>query len=204
MKRFRLSAGRLAVGVAAAIAGLVLAGGVASAVSTRRPVSLTSALAALRSRSPSPPVVGRQPIPLVRVNPNGTLDPSAPSSAHCHYAPSTSKRAQPGTISDAHPATSVPGAIKVNSYIVCDHPVQALANETELYKTGLLFNHLQASTTTYNAGKAVLPNLGTYRRCTNHKKTTWFGVAYGVSEEGGQLYEGYGASPHRQTYSCGT
>jgi hypothetical protein len=204
MRQFRVSRARFTVGIIA-IAGVGLAGGgVATAVATPSSRSLASALAALAKHAGPMPVVGQRGITLVKVNPNGTLDPSATSPAHCHFAPSTKKGATPGTISDAHRSTSVPGAIKVNSYIVCDHAVQALANETQLWKTGLLFNHLQAQTTTDNAGKAVLPNLGTFRPCTNKKSTTWYGVAYGISEEGGQLYEGYGASPHDATFDCGT
>jgi hypothetical protein len=206
MKRFCVNRTRLAVGVVA-VTGLGLAsGGVATAVTTQTSSrSLASTLAALVAKHNIPmPVAGKQGITLVKVNPNGTLDPSATSPAHCHFAPSTKSSAKAGTISDAHPSTSVPGAIKVNSYIVCDHAVRALSNKTQLWKTGFLFNHLQGQTTTKNTGKAVLPNLGTYRRCTNKKSTTWYGVAYGISEEGGQLYYGYGASPHNATFDCGT
>jgi hypothetical protein len=206
MERFHVSPARLAAGVVA-IAGIGAAGGgVANAVAAQTGSrSLAGALAALVAKHAGPmPMVGQSGIPLVKVNPNGTLDLSAPSPAHCHFAPSTKKGATPGTISDAHRSTSVPGAIKVNSYIVCDHRVQALTNETQLWKTGFLFNHLQAQHTTDNSGRAILANLGTYRRCTNTKRTTWYGVAYGVSAEGGQLYEGYGASPHDATFDCGT
>lgn len=205
MTQFHVSPARFAVAIVA-IAGIGLAGGgIATAVATPSSRSLAGVLATLVAKHTGPmPVVGQRGSPLVKVNPNGTLDPSAPSPAHCHFAPSTKKGATPGTISDAHRSTSVPGAIKVNSYIVCDHRVQALANETQLWKTGFLFDHLQAQHTTDNGGKAVLPNLGTYRRCTNKKRTTWYGVAYGISEEGGQLYEGYGASPHDATFDCGT
>jgi hypothetical protein len=205
MKRFCVNPTRLAVGVVA-VTGLGLAsGGVATAVTTQTSSRLlASTLAALVAKHNIPmPVAGKQGT-LVKVNPNGTLDPSATSPAHCHFAPSTKSSAKAGTISDAHPSTSVPGAIKVNSYIVCDHAVRALSNKTQLWKTGFLFNHLQGQTTTKNTGKAVLPNLGTYRRCTNKKSTTWYGVAYGISEEGGQLYYGYGASPHNATFHCGT
>jgi hypothetical protein len=206
MRQFHVRPARFAVGVVA-LAGVGLAGGgVASAVATQTgSPSLAGVLAGLVAKHAGPmPVVGRPGIPLVKVNPDGTLDLSAPSPAHCHFAPSTKNGATPGTISDAHRSTSVPGAIKVNAYIVCAHRVQALANETQLWKTGFLFDHLQAEHTTDNAGRAVLPNLGTYRRCTNKKRTTWYGVAYGISEEGGQLYEGYGASPHDATFDCGT
>lgn len=199
---------RVAIAVTAS-AGLICAASQPAGAATTHTSSanLRSTLASLaaRQQKTAAPVIGRQNIPLVKVNANGTLDPNAVSPARCHLAPSTKPTATAGTISDAHPSTSVPGAIKVNSYIVCDYPVQALANETQLWKTGFLgFDHLQADTTTYNAGQRVLPNLQTYRHCTNADSTTWYGTAYGISEEGGQLYEGYGASPNNRTYNCGT
>lgn len=206
MRRFYVSRARLALGIVAAGGVGLTSGGIATAVATSGSQSLPRQLATLVAKHPRPMrVIGQQGIPLVKVNPNGTLDPSVTSPAHCHFAPSTKKGATPGTITDAHPSTSVRGAIKVNSYIVCDHAVQALSNRTQLWKTGLLVNHLQSNhPPTTNTGRAVLANQDAWRRCTNTKSTTWYGVAYGVSEEGGQLYYGSGASPHKRTFNCGT
>src|SRR5450755_665819 len=103
MKRFCVNPTRLAVGFVA-VTGLGLAnGGVATAVTTQTSSrSLASTLAALVAKHNIPmPVAGKQGT-LVKVNPNGTLDPSATSPAHCHFAPSTKSSAKAGTISDAH------------------------------------------------------------------------------------------------------
>jgi len=85
MKRFCVNPTRLAVGFVA-VTGLGLAnGGVATAVTTQTSSrSLASTLAALVAKHNIPmPVAGKQGT-LVKVNPNGTLDPSATSPAHCH------------------------------------------------------------------------------------------------------------------------
>jgi hypothetical protein len=196
----------------AAVGAAIIAGsaGAAAGSSSQAGNSATAALMQkVLSHPPKPTPALLAAGALVRVDPaTGKLQANATSPARCHFAPSRRSKATPGTIDDAHESKSVGGAVKVNSYIVCDHPVQALSNQTSLYKTGhfLIFpvSHLQAQTTTNNAGKAVLPNLRTYRHCTNTKSTTWYGTAYGVSEEGGQFYIGYGQSPHKRTYRCGT
>lgn len=212
-----------------AIASVVTAGslagfaGLASAAPTTAPSgtahgnSAVPSIAALLKKLPKPParikasqlssmpVLGKQAIPLVKVNPDGTLDPAQTSPAGCRFQPSASG-GTPGTIQNPHFSTSVPGAVKVNSYIVCNAPVEALANETNLYKLGFfgLVWELQDSTVTDNTGQAVLANLGTYVQCTSSTSSTFTGTAYGISEENGQLYEGYGASPGEPSLACGT
>lgn len=220
MRRYSRAVGVSAiVVVAAAFVLTAIAGSAAASGRSSRRATSSAAAALIQRLLSTPPKVTPALLAagtnLVRVNPaTGKLEANQTSPAHCHFAASTKPRATPGQIGDAHPSTYLRKqerveAIKVNSYIVCDHPVQALANETRLYKTGkFLFifpvSHLQAQTTTKNAGKTTLANLGTFRECTNRKKTTWYGNAVGISEEGGQVYEGVGASPHKQTYSCGT
>jgi hypothetical protein len=211
---------RLAVGCLALVAttGTAAAGGgAASASAGTRPGSGPVNIATLLKHLPKPPaqikgtrpsaapVLGQQVVPLVKVNPDGTLNPDQPSPAGCRFQPSATG-GTPGTIQNAHISASVPGAVKVNSYIVCNTPVDALANETNLYKLGFLglISELQASTVTDNAGQAVLPNLGTFVNCTSTANSTFYGDAYGISEENGQLYEGYGVSPSNTTLPCGT
>jgi hypothetical protein len=110
------------------------------------------------------------------------------------------------SIDDAHIATSIANAVKVNARITCRRAVQALALRVNLYKKHFfgLLNSLQASTTTSNAGRASLQNQGTFRHCTNHKSTKWFGTAQAASLEGGVVYTASVVSPHVRTLNCGT
>lgn len=152
------------------------------------------------------PVLGKQAIPLYKVKANGTLDLSDPSPAGCRLQPSEDPGAAAGTIQNPHFSTSVPGAVKVNSFVVCNYPVDSLSNETVLYKLGVagLIWETQADTTTSNTGDDVLPNQGTYVNCTSSDSSTFTGAAYGTSDEGGVLYEGYGVSPGEPSLACGT
>ena len=110
------------------------------------------------------------------------------------------------SIDDAHIATSIANAVKVNARITCRRAVQALALRVDLYKKHFfgLLNSLQASTTTSNTGRASLQNQGTFRHCTNHKSTKWFGTAQAASLEGGVVYTASVVSPHVRTLNCGT
>jgi hypothetical protein len=110
------------------------------------------------------------------------------------------------SIDDAHIAASVANAVKVNARITCRRAVQALALRVNLYKKHFfgLLNSLQASTTTSNAGRSSLQNQGTFRHCTNHKSTKWFGTAQAASLEGGVVYTASVVSPHVRTLNCGT
>ena len=109
-------------------------------------------------------------------------------------------------IDDAHIATSVANAVKVNARITCRRAVQALALRVNLYKKHFfgLLNSLQASTVTSNAGRASLQNQNTFRHCTNHKSTKWFGTAQAASLEGGVVYTASVVSPHVRSLNCGT
>ncbi len=153
----------------------------------------------------SPVPVPGQAIPLEKVNPDGTLNPEVTSPAGCRFQPSPTGGTR-GTIQNAYLSTSNRGSVKVKSYIVCNRPVQALSNETGLYKWGVfgLVAELQASTVSYSTGQSVRSNTGTFRHCTSTASSTFFGDSYGVSEENGQLYEGYGVSPGNATLHCGT
>jgi hypothetical protein len=110
------------------------------------------------------------------------------------------------SIDDAHIATSVANAVKVNARITCRRAVQALALQVNLYKKHFfgLLNSLQASTTTSNAGRSSLQNQGTFRHCSNHKSTKWFGTALAASLEGGVVYRAFVVSPHVVSLNCGT
>jgi hypothetical protein len=110
------------------------------------------------------------------------------------------------SIDDAHIATSVANAVKVNARIICQRAVQALALRVNLYKKHFfgLLNSLQASTTTSNTGRSSLQNQGTFRHCTNHNSTKWFGTAQAASLEGGVVYTASVVSPHLRTLNCGT
>ena len=138
-------------------------------------------------------------VPLVASAPGATpasaAGPAAVSPAGCV-----------ARIDDAHIATSVPGAVKVNASITCARPVQSLLLQVNLYKKiffGLL-SSLQATTTASNAGRASLQNQNTFRRCTNRKSTDWFGTAFARSIEGGTAYSARVRSPHTRTLNCGT
>ena len=109
-------------------------------------------------------------------------------------------------IDDAHIAASVANAVKVNARITCRRPVAELALRVNLYKKHFfgLLNSLQASTVTSDAGRASLQNQNTFRRCTNHKSTKWFGAAQAASLEGGVVYTAFVVSPHVRSLNCGT
>jgi hypothetical protein len=110
------------------------------------------------------------------------------------------------SIDDAHMAQSVANAVKVNARITCRRVVQALVLRVNLYKKHFfgLLNSLQASTTSSNAGRAMLQNQGTFRNCTNRKSTKWFGTAQAASLESGIVYTADVVSPHVVTLNCGT
>lgn len=147
------------------------------------------------------PVVSEQQVlaevPLTALRADGTTNAAEPSPAGCRFE----------YVTDAHIAGSVSNAVKVNSKIQCNRPVQALTDRTNLYKWHFFgtLPSLQRSTTTKNTGRAYLFNQDTFRHCDNHKSTQWFGTAQGLSSEGGKTYVGYAQSAHlRVQLSCGT
>lgn len=206
--------------------GLALSGGIATA-QTAQPNEMEEPTAAaalqklpedpreLKTDSGEPLPLITQPdgtvsMPMIKLNPDGTVSPQETSPADCHFQPSQKNKPQRrGEIANAHIASSVDNATKVNSWIHCDYAVSSLANQTSLFHRGFLsFPIHQATTTTDNSGQRQLSNQGTYRHCEDDDTNEWYGTAYGASVEDGQTYLGFGESTNtsgpRAEVDCGT
>jgi hypothetical protein len=95
-------------------------------------------------------------------------------------------------------------AAKVNAFISCEAPVSDLSLTVQLWKTGLIFDHLQAQNpTTYPYGSR-LNNTGTWKQCANTTSSTFYGDAYASVWENGVQYTASVQSPHNTTLACGT
>lgn len=73
-------------------------------------------------------------------------------------------------------------AVKVNATSICNVPQSKVTITVELWKTGLLGNHLVAKQTTRSTGTTFpgsrVKNFNTFRKCFNLTPTNYFGVAY--------------------------
>lgn len=72
--------------------------------------------------------------------------------------------------------------VKVNAFSICNQPHSHVTLIVELWKEGLLTNHLVSRRVIYNK-KLVLPgdkvtNSKTYETCLNSRATSYFGVSY--------------------------
>lgn len=90
-------------------------------------------------------------------------------------------------ISNAHISTyliekSGVRAVKVNASSICNVPQSNVTITVELWKTGLLGNHLVRRRTTHSAGTTFpnsrVDNFLTFKRCTDRDPTQYFGIAY--------------------------
>jgi hypothetical protein len=111
-------------------------------------------------------------------------------------------------ISDAHISSYYlrlgTRAAKVNAFISCEAPVSDLSLTVQLWKTGSIFDHLQAQNpTTYPYGSR-LNNTGTWKQCANETSSTFYGDAYASVWENGVQYVASVQSPHNTTLACGT
>jgi len=73
-------------------------------------------------------------------------------------------------------------AVKVNASSICNIPQSNVTVTVELWKTGLLGNHLVRRRTFYSAGTTLpnsrLNNFLTFKRCKDRDLTQYFGIAY--------------------------
>ncbi len=113
----------------------------------------------------------------------------------------------------AHIADSVPekngfGAVKVNAYMDCQEPVEAVIMTVSLWKTGMFWDDIQRTTTNGTMWTQDWENENTWVRCTNHKGTTYYGRVSVLLEEvvNGQseLYGTSGQGALNYINNCGT
>jgi len=73
-------------------------------------------------------------------------------------------------------------ALKVNASSICNVPQSSVTVTVELWKTGLLGNHLVRRRTFYSAGTTLpnsrVNNFLTFKRCKDRDPTQYFGIAY--------------------------
>ena len=90
-------------------------------------------------------------------------------------------------ISNAHISTFIfenkgLRAVKVNASSICNVPQSSVTVTVELWKTGLLGNHLVRRRTFYSAGTTLpnsrVNNFLTFKGCKDRDLTQYFGIAY--------------------------
>jgi len=100
-------------------------------------------------------------------------------------------------------------AVKVNASSICNVPQSNVSITVEIWKTGLLGNHLVAKRTISSPGTTFpgsqVDNLDTYRICKDRQSTEYYGVSYSKALIAGKLqYARHTFSGNIQTLNCGT
>lgn len=95
-------------------------------------------------------------------------------------------------------------AAKVNAFIQCNFPVSNMTLQVQLYKTGALWDYLQASTQTSSPSGTYLGDTGTWVKCTSLTQSSFYGVAEASVLDGGTYYSGTVESPSITSLACGT
>jgi hypothetical protein len=117
-------------------------------------------------------------------------------------------------ISDAHLSTSLLEkqglrAVKVNASSICNVPQSNVTITVEIWKKGLLENHLVSRKTTKSLGTTYpgskVDNFSTYQPCTNRTPTTYYGIAYSKALIAGKWqYARHTRSKILSPLKCGT
>lgn len=117
-------------------------------------------------------------------------------------------------ISDAHISTSLLEkqglrAVKVNASSICNVPQSNVTITVELWKTGLLGNHLVRKQTINSAG-TTFPNSRvinslTFKKCKDREPTQYFGIAYSKAFIAGKWqYARHAQTKRIIPLNCGT
>lgn len=95
-------------------------------------------------------------------------------------------------------------AAKVNAYISCNLPVSNMTLQVQLWKTGAIWDYLQAQTQTTEPSGTYLANTGTWIKCANLTQSTFYGDANATVWENGVQYSASVQSASYKTLACGT
>lgn len=100
-------------------------------------------------------------------------------------------------------------AVKVNTSSICNVSQSNVSITVEIWKTGLLGNHLVAKKTINSPGTtrpgAQVANFETYRICKNSLPTEYYGVSYSKALIAGKWqYARHTFSETIRTLKCGT
>jgi hypothetical protein len=139
---------------------------------------------------------------------------SAPNGLAATDTPKESKPPCRLQISNAHISTyliekSGVRAVKVNASSICNLPQSNVTVTVELWKTGILGNHLLRRRTFYSAGTTLpnsrVNNFLTFKRCKDRDPTQYFGIAYSKAFIAGRWqYARHTQSKKIIPLNCGT